>query len=105
MPDEAIEELPADLLPMRPAGWERAWWLAVNYTLAALLAAAFAVPLLWIITASLRPAGLPPLTSFEWLPAVVSLEHYPYIVQVVEHVGFLANSWLVVAAVVPATVL
>lgn len=38
------------------------------YILAVLLAAVFLIPLIWMVSTSLRPVGLAPATRFEWLP-------------------------------------
>ena len=105
MPDDAVEDLPEDMEYGLPEGWERVWWPPVNYGLAALIAAVFAIPLIWMIATSLRPLGLPPATRFEWLPPALSLSNYPYIFQILELGRFLGNSVGVVLVAVPLTVL
>ena len=105
MPDDAVQDLPPDVAPGPPEGWERAWWTPLNYALAAGVLLLFALPLVWMIATSLRPRGLPPATRFEFIPPVLSLTNYPYIFEIVEMGRFLGNSLFVVAVAVPLTLL
>jgi multiple sugar transport system permease protein len=105
MLDDAIEDLPRDMTPALPTGWERAWWAPMNYALATLVGMLFVVPLVWMISTSLRPIGLPPATRFEWIPPVITLDNYPYIFQILELGRFLGNSIGVVVVAVPLTLL
>lgn len=70
----------------------------------ALIALLFLLPLYWIITASLRPAGLPPARTVEWFPPDPTLANYPTIFEMLPMGRYLGNSLLVVAVAVPVTV-
>lgn len=69
-----------------------------------LIALLFLLPLYWIISASLRPAGLPPARTVEWIPPDPTLANYPAIFELLPMARYLRNSLLVVAAAVPVTV-
>lgn len=69
----------------------------------ALLASLFLLPLYWIVTASLRPAGLPPARTVEWLPPSPTLANYPAIFEMLPMARYLGNSLIVVAVAVPVT--
>lgn len=105
MQDDAVQELPADMAPGPPEGWERAWWTPLNYALAVGITLLFALPLVWMIATSLRPIGLPPATRLEFIPPELSLTNYPYIFEIVQMGRFLGNSLIVVAVAVPITLL
>jgi multiple sugar transport system permease protein len=75
------------------------------YALAGGVAALFCVPLLWMITTSLRPVGLPLPTGFEWIPPAWALDNYRRVFEIVEMGRFLGNSLLVMVVAVPLTVL
>jgi multiple sugar transport system permease protein len=103
MPEDAIEFLPEGERHGPPTGWERFWWTPLNYLLALVAVALFGIPLVWMLSTSLRPVGLPPPAHFEWFPAALSLENYPRIFDILEMGRFARNSVLVVMAAVPAT--
>ena len=105
MQDDAVQELPPDMTPGPPEGWERAWWAPLNYALAVGITLLFAAPLVWMIATSLRPRGLPPATRLELIPPELSLTNYPYIFEIVQLGRFLGNSLIVVAVAVPLTLL
>lgn len=105
MLDDAVADLPGELSPDLPPGWERAWWPPMHYGMAAVLAVLFAIPLAWMVSTSLRPAGLAPAPQFEWVPPVLTLANYPYIFQILALGRFLGNSVGVVLVAVPLTVL
>jgi len=50
--------------------------LLTGHLLPLLVAAVFLLPLLWMITASLREPGLPPPRTVEWLPTSPSPDNY-----------------------------
>ncbi|MCA9973544.1 MAG: carbohydrate ABC transporter permease [Anaerolineales bacterium] len=79
-----------------------AWGL--RHALGLAITAVFLLPLYWIFTASLRPIGLPPPTTVEWLPASPTLDNYPIIFDLVPMARYLRNSLIVVAVAVPMTV-
>ncbi|HMA33098.1 MAG TPA: carbohydrate ABC transporter permease [Chloroflexia bacterium] len=105
MLDDVIQELPAELAPGLPRGWERVWWPPLHYALAVLVGGLFVVPLAWMASTSLRPAGIPAAGGFEWLPPVLSLANYPRIFSALPLGRYLGNSILVVAVAVPLTLL
>ncbi len=81
---------------------ERGRWRHVP---AALLAAAFLFPLVFMVTGSLRKAGLPPPRTPELVPAQVDLENYRRAFELVDLARYTLNSVLVVALAVPLTLL
>lgn len=70
---------------------------------ALLLALVFLLPLLWVVSASLRQPGLPPPRTVEWLPQPLAWGNYPRIFGLVPLGRYLVNSLLVVALAVPLT--
>lgn len=64
----------------------------------------FVLPLLFLITGSLRTPGLPPPSGVEWIPSPVSVDSYRYVFQLVPLQRHLVNSMIVVGLAVPATV-
>jgi multiple sugar transport system permease protein len=72
---------------------------------AASLAAAvvFVVPLVWVVSASLRATGLPPSPTIEWIPQPIAWSNYRTIFQLLPLSGYLLNSLIVVALAVPIT--
>ncbi len=81
---------------------ERGRWRHVP---AALLAAAFLFPLVFMVTGSLRKAGLPPPRTPELVPSEVDLENYRRAFELVDLARYTLNSVLVVALAVPLTLL
>jgi multiple sugar transport system permease protein len=67
--------------------------------------ALFLLPLAFMITGSLRQAGLPPPNGFEWFPSQTDLGNYKTAFGLVEMKTFLINSLVIVAVAVPVTVL
>ena len=65
----------------------------------------FVMPLLFMVTGSLRTPGLPPPDGFEWFPEVLQWSNYANVFLFVPLWGYLANSLLVVVIAVPVTVL
>jgi multiple sugar transport system permease protein len=72
---------------------------------AALVAAGFLLPLLVMLTGSLRPAGLPPPQGVELLPPNPTLDSYQRLSELVPLWTWLLNSTVVVTFAVPITVL
>ncbi len=72
---------------------------------AALIAVGFVLPLFFMITGSLRKAGLPPPTTPELLPSPLAFENYPRAFDKVDIPWYTLNSLYVVAVAVPLTVL
>jgi multiple sugar transport system permease protein len=76
-----------------------------RYVPATLVAVVFLLPLLFMVTGSLRKAGLPPPRSVELLPSPLAAENYRRAVELVDIPRYLLNSTLVAAIVVPLSVL
>jgi multiple sugar transport system permease protein len=78
----------------------------VHHALAAVVSAVFAIPLVWMVGASLRQPGLPPPTHLEWLPNPIVFTSYQMVVTELLPFGtYLWNSLKIVAVAVPATVI
>jgi multiple sugar transport system permease protein len=86
----------------RPDRDERGRWRHVP---AALLAAAFLFPLVFMVTGSLRKAGLPPPRTPELVPSEVDLDNYRRAFELVDLARYTLNSAIVVALAVPLTLL
>ncbi len=71
----------------------------------ALIAGAFALPLIWMIAASLRTPGLPPPRTIEWLPDPIAWSNYARIFELAPLDRHALNSLGVVVVAVPITVL
>jgi multiple sugar transport system permease protein len=79
---------------------------AIRYhPLRAAVALLFVLPLIWVVSFSLRKPGLPPPRSIEWIPAPTVWGNYARIFDIVPLATFLGNSLLVVAIAVPVTLL
>ena len=72
---------------------------------AALVAAFFLLPLLVMVSGSLRPAGLPPPQGIEFVPHSPTLDSYRRLPELVPLWTWLRNSTVVVTLAVPITVL
>jgi multiple sugar transport system permease protein len=82
----------------------RSGWIG-GHLVPILVAALFLLPLLWMITASLREPGLPPPRSVEWLPTNPSPGNYAEVFELLPFGRYLLNSLAVVAMAVPLTIL
>jgi multiple sugar transport system permease protein len=69
-----------------------------------LVAVLFLLPLWWMVTASLRPQGLPPAQTVEWLPTAPSVGNYGTVFELLPFGRYLLNSLAVVALAVPLTI-
>jgi multiple sugar transport system permease protein len=79
---------------------ERGRWRHVP---AALVGAAFLLPLVFMLTGSLRKAGLPPPRTAELLPREPTLDNYERAFELVDLGRYAFNSAVVVAIAVPLT--
>jgi multiple sugar transport system permease protein len=70
-----------------------------------LLAALFLLPLVFMVTGSLRKAGLPPPRTPELLPSPLAFDNYERAFELVDLPRYTLNSLIVVAAAVPLSVL
>ena len=75
------------------------------WLISALAAAIFALPLVWMLSASLRLPGLPPPVAIEWLPNPIAWSNYARIFQMLPLGRYVINSLLVAALAVPLTLL
>jgi multiple sugar transport system permease protein len=69
------------------------------------VAALFLLPLVWMVSASLRQPGLPPPRTVEWIPDPLVPGNYAAIFELLPFGRYLVNSLAVVAAAVPLTIL
>lgn len=77
---------------------------AIGFHLAACaIAAAFLLPGLWVVAASLRQPGLPPPRGVEWLPSPPAWSNYALIFELIPLGRYLANSLLITGVAVPLT--
>ncbi len=85
-----------------PPGHSRG--LVTGQLMPLLVAVLFLLPLLWMITASLRGPGLPPPRSIEWLPTSPSPANYGGVFELLPFGRYLLNSLAVVALALPLTI-
>jgi multiple sugar transport system permease protein len=63
----------------------------------------FILPLIWIVSASLRQTGLPPARTIEWVPSPIAVENYGRIFALLPFGQYIFNSVLVAVVAVPLT--
>lgn len=68
-----------------------------------LLSGLFLVPMVWIVSTSLRKIGLPPPVTLEWWPDPVSWSNYTQIFETVPLGRYLLNSLIVAGVAIPVT--
>lgn len=95
---EAVHSKASRLRAVRTSPWLR-------HVPAIAAAAFFLLPLWFMVSGSLRPAGQAPPTGVELLPPVLTLEGYARLPDLVPLGLYLRNSLFVVAVAVPLTVL
>jgi multiple sugar transport system permease protein len=78
--------------------------LAVRHLLPLAVAVVFLLPLLWMITASLRGPGLAPPSTIEWIPPAATGANYGTVFELLPFARYLFNSVVVVALAVPLTI-
>lgn len=64
----------------------------------------FLLPLVWMVTTSLRETGRPLSRTLEWLPQPIAWGNYPAIFEMLPLWSFAANSAFVVSVAVPVTI-
>jgi multiple sugar transport system permease protein len=82
----------------------RASGLVLPHLVPLVVAAVFLLPLVWMVTASLRQPGLAPPRTIEWLPDPIVLENYASVFEILPFGTYLINSLVVVAVAVPLTI-
>jgi multiple sugar transport system permease protein len=92
-------------MPDYSAAVHRPSWSALRAVGAAVLAVAFALPLVFMVSGSLRPPGLPPPTSPQLVPDPLGFGSYGRAFELVDLGRYTLNSLVVAALVVPLTVL
>jgi multiple sugar transport system permease protein len=75
-----------------------------RHLVGAVLAALLILPLVFMITGSLRKTGLPPPRTPELVPSPLAFDNYSRAFDLVDIPRYLLNSTLVAAAVVPLTI-
>jgi multiple sugar transport system permease protein len=75
-----------------------------GHLLPLVVAVLFLLPLLWMITASLRGPGLPPPSTIEWVPPEATVGNYEAVFELLPFGRYLLNSLAVVALAVPLTI-
>lgn len=78
-------------------------WPRIGVALA--VAVVFLVPLAWVVSASLRPPGLPPPRAIEWLPPAPAWSNYSRLFELLPFARYLVNSLIVAGLAVPLTLL
>jgi multiple sugar transport system permease protein len=87
-----------------PRRWQAGWIGRLGYhSTAILVVALFIVPLVWMISASLRQPGLPPPRGVEWIPDPVSWGNYGRIFDLLPFGRYILNSVIVSLIAVPLT--
>jgi multiple sugar transport system permease protein len=78
---------------------------ALHYLLLLAVSGLFLLPLWWMLVASLRPLGLPPSPTLEWLPNLEGWRNYLRLFELIPLPTQLRNSLFVELFAVPLTVL
>lgn len=81
---------------------ERVWW---RHLAGVVVLALFVTPILFMLTGSLREAGLPPPRGLEFLPTPLAFDNYARAFDLVAIPRQILNSAIVVTIAVPLTVL
>jgi multiple sugar transport system permease protein len=63
-----------------------------NHLLSLAIAGLFLLPLFWMFSASLRPAGLPPPRGIEWVPSTFTFSNYLRIFEILPFGRYVFNS-------------
>jgi multiple sugar transport system permease protein len=91
-------------MPERPGLRGRLDGLFLGHALPLLVAVLFLLPLVWMVSASLRQPGLPPPRTIEWLPDPIRVDNYASVFGLLPFGRYLLNSLAVVALAVPLTI-
>lgn len=63
------------------------------------------LPLIWMVSASLRQPGLPPPRTIEWIPRPLAWSNYTRIFEILPFGRYVVNSLLVAGLALPVTIL
>ena len=86
--------------PRKPYARPRNLRPIVRHGLLIAIAALFVMPIVWMIAASLRQAGLPPPQSIELIPNPIALGNYARVFDLLPWGRYFLNSLIVVSAAV-----
>jgi len=84
---------------MNKPAWQTWLYHAVSLALTLL----FILPLIWMVSTSLRQPGLPPPRTIEWLPQPLAFSNYPTIFNMLPLGWYALNSLIVAALAIPIT--
>jgi len=76
----------------------------LRHALLITVAVLFVMPIVWMIAASLRQAGLPPPRAIELIPNPIALGNYARVFDILPWGRYFLNSLFVVSAAVPITI-
>ena len=83
----------------------RAWRNRLRAAFLAVVAAVFAFPILWMVSYSLRPIGVPPPTHLELFTPPLAWDNYARLFTIVPLARYSLNSLIVVAVATPIALL
>ncbi|MEJ7654629.1 MAG: hypothetical protein WKH64_15520 [Chloroflexia bacterium] len=89
--------------PPKRISWGRTARFVLHHIVSIFVAAIFVLPLVFVVSASLRRPGLPPPRGIEWVPTVFAWSNYGRIFELAPLGRYLLNSALVVGLAVPLT--
>ena len=75
------------------------------YAVAGLVSLLFVLPLIWMLSASLRQPGLPPPRTIEWIPNPLTWTNYKTIFEMIPLGTYILNSMIVAGLAIPLTLL
>jgi multiple sugar transport system permease protein len=89
----------------RPIRWRRKAIAGARHLVIVPIVTLFLLPLMWMLTTSLRPTGDPPPLKIDWIPESPVWGNYGRVAELVDFWRFAFNSFFVVLLAVPLTVL
>jgi len=78
---------------------------ALYYITATGISLVFILPLVWMISASLRQTGQPPPRGIEWIPNPIMWDNYRRIFEIIPLIRYILNSLVVAGSAIPITLL
>ena len=91
-------------MPSRSGRAKQLALAALHHVPRAAVAAVFLLPLIWVLSASLRAPGQAPPRTIEWVPDPIAWSNYLRVFDLVPLGTYVLNSLFVVAVAVPLTV-